>query len=73
MTKSPTACLNEVLLRAALRFERANLEKVLDTENQALAMRNDNYASVYRQMNRVPSISQESITNDRGRAGTGAQ
>jgi hypothetical protein len=47
MSKSPVACLNEVLLRAALRAERANEGRLLDGEASQLAKRNDNYASQY--------------------------
>ena len=54
MTKSPTAALNEVLLRAALRAERANQARALDADAQALARRNDNFAREYRH-HRVPS------------------
>ena len=54
MTKSPTACLNEVLLKAALRAERANQDRLLDGEAHQLAKRNDNYAKEYRH-HRVPS------------------
>lgn len=53
MSKSPTAALNEVLLRAALRAERINQDRALDAEANALAKRNDNYASEYRH-HRVP-------------------
>lgn len=48
MSKSPTAALNEVLLAAALRFERANQARLLDGEASQLAKRNDNYAKEYR-------------------------
>jgi hypothetical protein len=58
MTKSPTACLNEVLLRAALRAERANAERLLDGDAQQLAKRNDNYAREYRH-HRVHEASQD--------------
>lgn len=54
MSKSPVAALNEVLLRAALRAERANQARALDADAQALAKRNDNYAREYRH-HRVPS------------------
>lgn len=47
MSKPPTACLNEVLLRAALRAERANEARLLDGDATQLARRNDNYASQY--------------------------
>ena len=57
MTKSPTAALNEVLLSAALRAERANAERMLDSEARHLARRNDYYA---REFNRVP----ESLSKD---------
>lgn len=57
MTKSPTAALNEVLLSAALRAERANTERMLDSEARHLARRNDYYA---REFNRVP----ESLSKD---------
>lgn len=58
MSKTPTAALNEVLLRAALRAERANQDRALDAESHALAKRNDNYAREYRH-HRVPEASQE--------------
>lgn len=57
MTKTPTAALNEVLLSAALRAERANTERMLDSEARHLARRNDHYA---REFNRVP----ESLSKD---------
>lgn len=62
MSKSPTACLNEVLLKAALRFERANHEKLLDGEAHQLAKRNDNYAREYRH-HRVPVSPVEDAKN----------
>lgn len=48
MSKSPTDALNEVLLAAALRAERANEERLRDTERSQLAKRNDNHAREYR-------------------------
>ena len=57
MSKSPTAGLNEILLRAALRAERANQDRLLDGEAQQLAKRNDNYAREYRH-HRVPEASE---------------
>lgn len=68
MTKSPTAALNEVLLRAALRAERINQARALDADAKALAIRNDNYAKEYRH-HRVPSASQDGATHERTRAG----
>lgn len=68
--KSPTAALNEVLLRAALRAERANHERALDAENSALAKRNDIYAKEYRHIHRVPAASQDGASHERTRAGT---
>ena len=56
MSKTPAACLNEVLLRAALRAERANRDRALDLEAQAHARRNDNYAREYK--HRVPEASE---------------
>jgi hypothetical protein len=53
MSKPPTACLNEVLLRAALRAERINQARLLDGDAAQLAKRNDNYASQY--PHRVPA------------------
>lgn len=49
--KPPTACLNEVLLRACLRAERINKDRLADGDAIQLAKRNDNYASEYK--NRV--------------------
>jgi hypothetical protein len=67
MSKAPTACLNEVLLRAALRAERANEARLLDGDAVQLAKRNDNYASQY--PHRVPVAStNENATNDRAGA-----
>jgi hypothetical protein len=57
MSKPPVACLNEVLLRAALRAERANEARLLDGEASQLARRNDNHASLY---HRVPVTQTES-------------
>lgn len=45
---TPTAALNEVLLRAALRAERVNAERLLDGDNAQRARRNDNSAILYR-------------------------
>ena len=56
--KSPTAALNEVLLAAAIRAERANEERLREGERHQLAKRNDNSASEYRH-HRVPSASQD--------------
>lgn len=56
MSKSPTTALNEVLLAAALRAERANQDRLLDGERRQLAKRNDNHASEYRH-HRVPEAS----------------
>lgn len=67
MSKSPTACLNEVLLRAALRAERINHDRLADGDASQLARRNDNLAIEYR--NRVPASQQTEDANER--AGTG--
>jgi hypothetical protein len=48
MSKSPITALNEVLLAAAIRAERANEERLRESERRQLAKRNDNYASEYR-------------------------
>ena len=48
MSKPPTACLNEVLLRAAIRAERVNQDRLLDGDAAQLAKRNDQYAIEYR-------------------------
>lgn len=45
--KSPTACLNEVLLSAALRFERVNADRIADREAKELARRNDKFANEF--------------------------
>lgn len=58
--KPPTACLNEVLLRAALRAERANQDRLLDGDAAQHARRNDDLAIQYR--HRVPGASQASAT-----------
>jgi hypothetical protein len=63
MSKPPTACLNEVLLRAALRAERANEARLLDGDAAQLAKRNDNYASQYKSRSRKPQT--ESAQNER--------
>lgn len=68
MTKTPIAALNEVLLSAALRAERANTERMLDSEARHLARRNDHYA---REFNRVPETPSQERTHERAR--TGAQ
>lgn len=60
MTKSPTACLNEVLLAAATRFERANQDRILELEARQLAKRNDAYAKEY---NRVPATKSQERTH----------
>jgi hypothetical protein len=67
VSKSPTACLNEVLLRAALRFERANEARLLDGEASQLAKRNDNYASLYQSRSRKPQT--ESANEQRAASG----
>lgn len=45
--KSPTACLNEVLLAAALRAERINAERLADQTARDLAKRNDQYSTAF--------------------------
>ncbi len=57
MSKPPTACLNEVLLRAALRAERVNHDRLLDGDAQQHAKQNDNFAIEYR--HRVPETKGE--------------
>src|SRR4051812_16873155 len=57
MSKPPTAALNEVLLRAALRAERINHDRLLDGDASQQARRNDNSAILYR--HRVPAASPE--------------
>lgn len=67
MSKTPAACLNEVLLAAALRFERANSARILDIEARQLAKRNDEYA---REFHRVPVTASQEKANERERIGT---
>lgn len=54
---NPTAALHEVLLRAALRAERINHDRLLDGDNVQRARQCDNSAVLYR--HRVPAAAQE--------------
>lgn len=59
--KSPTACLNEVLLRACIRAERVNQDRLADGDAQQLAKRNDNDASFFRHISRETIVSRRVI------------
>lgn len=66
--KSPTACLNEVLLSAALRLERVNADREADRLARDLAKRNDQFAVEF---HRVPnSASPKENAHERAASGT---
>lgn len=59
--KSPTHCLNEVLLQAAIRAERINAEPAHERRARELAKHNDRLSEQYR---RVPAAQTESAANE---------